>query len=55
MPPKYDIDYLLVREAEERLAARYAACAPSRQAHAKLADLYADQTWAIRDARFEEN
>jgi hypothetical protein len=39
MSPKYDMDYLVVRETEERLAARYAACAPSRQAHAKLADL----------------
>jgi hypothetical protein len=54
MIPLHDIDYLMVREAEERLASKNAAGEPARQAHAILADLYDDQAWKARDASCEE-
>lgn len=48
MIPVNDIEYLMVREMEERLASRRAISEPARLAHAKMADLYDDQAWAAR-------
>lgn len=53
MIPKYDIEYSLVREAEERLASKNAADDTARVAHAALADRYADRAWSAREARYE--
>jgi hypothetical protein len=50
MIPVSDIEYLMVREAEERLASRRAVNELARQAHAKMAELYCDQVWAAREA-----
>jgi hypothetical protein len=54
MIPKYDIEYSLVREAEERLATKNAANDTARMAHAELADRYADRAWSAREARCED-
>jgi hypothetical protein len=54
MIPEYDIEYSLVREAEERLASKNAADDTARVAHAELANRYADRAWAARDARCED-
>lgn len=54
MIPKYDIEYSLVREAEERLASKNAADEAARVAHAELADRYADRAWSAREARCED-
>ncbi len=43
-----DVNYLYFRRGVERLRAAAAACAPSRAAHAELADRYRG---LIRDAR----
>jgi hypothetical protein len=45
-----DIDYCLVREAEERLASKNASSDTARIAHAELADRYAERAWAAREA-----
>jgi hypothetical protein len=55
MIPKYDIEYSLVREAEERLASKNAVVDTARIAHARLADLYADRAWSAREARLEDD
>jgi hypothetical protein len=55
MIPDYDIEYSLVREAEERLASKNAADETARMAHAELADRYADRAWSAREARCEAN
>jgi hypothetical protein len=55
MIPKYDIEYSLVREAEERLASKNAVDETARVAHAELADRYADRAWSAREARCEDN
>jgi hypothetical protein len=55
MIPKYDIEYSLVREAEERLASKNAADDTARVAHAELANRYADRAWAARNARYEDS
>lgn len=55
MIPKYDIEYSLVREAEERLASKNAADETARVAHAELADHYADRAWSAREARCEDS
>lgn len=54
MIPKYDIEYSLVREAEERLASKNAADDTARVAHPELADRYADRAWSAREARCED-
>lgn len=54
MIPKYDIEYSLAREAEERLASKNAADDTARVAHAELADRYADRAWSAREARCED-
>ncbi len=55
MIPEYDIEYSLVREAEERLASKNAADETARMAHAELAERYADRAWSAREARCEAN
>jgi VIT1/CCC1 family predicted Fe2+/Mn2+ transporter len=55
MIPQYDIEYSLVREAEERLASKNAADETARMAHAELADLYAERAWSAREARCEDS
>jgi hypothetical protein len=55
MIPEYDIEYSLVREAEERLASKNAADETARMVHTELADRYADRAWSAREARCEAN
>lgn len=55
MIPNYDIDYSLVREAQERLASKNAVDRSARDAHAELADRYADRAWSAREARCEND
>jgi hypothetical protein len=55
MIPRYDIEYSLVREAEERLASKNAADETARMAHAELAGRYADRAWSAREARCEDS
>lgn len=55
MIPEYDLEYSLVREAEERLASKNAADETARVVHAELADRYADRAWSAREARCESN
>jgi hypothetical protein len=50
MIPENDVEYSLVREAEERLASKNASSDTARIAHAKLADRYAERAWAAREA-----
>ena len=38
-----DLDHLITREGEERLRAAAASCERSRDAHARLADLFRDR------------
>lgn len=54
MVPKYDIEYSLVREAEERLASATAADARAREAHLEMAERYADRAWSAREARYAD-
>lgn len=54
MIPVNDIEYLMVREMEERLACRKAIGEPARLAHAKMADLYGDQVWTARTSVGDE-
>ncbi len=54
MIPKYDIEYSLAREAEERLASKNATNDSARIAHTKLADCYAERAWSARQAQYEE-
>jgi hypothetical protein len=54
MIPKYDIEYSVVREAEERLASKNASDETARVVHAELADRYADRAWSAREARCED-
>ena len=45
-----DLNHLFHREGVERLRAAAAVCAPSRDAHLGLADLYRDRILARRTA-----
>jgi hypothetical protein len=45
-----DIDHLIHRESEERLRAAKAACERSRDAHARLADMFRDRARRIAPA-----
>jgi hypothetical protein len=54
MIPKYDIEYSLVREAEERLASKNAADDTARIAHTELAERYADRAWSAREAQYKD-
>ena len=55
MIPKYDIEYSLAREAQERFTSANAADSAARVVHAELADRYADRAWAAREARCEDD
>jgi len=54
MIPQYDIDYSLVREAQERAAGEAATYPGAQDIHFMLADRYADRAWAAREKRCEE-
>lgn len=54
MVPQYDIEYSLMREAQERAAALATTDPLAREIHLELADRYADRAWGAREARCEE-
>lgn len=51
MIPRYDIEYSLRREVEERAQALSAPSPLVRDVHVELADRYADRAWSGRESR----